>query len=140
LSEISSVLSINKSWLTLTVLAFLFAGTGTVMASQKRAVCAAETTRTCVSGVASWYGREFQGRRTASGEPFDRALMTAAHPSLPFHTKLRITNLANGRSVTVRVNDRGPGLGRLVDVSEAAAVRLGMKDRGFAQVEMTRIE
>jgi rare lipoprotein A len=134
------VASRGKSWLILTVLAILLAGTGEVMAAPKKAVCGAETTRICVSGVASWYGREFQGRRTASGETFDRSLMTAAHPSLPFHTKLRITNLANGRSVTVRVNDRGPGFGRLVDVSEAAAVRLGMKDRGFAHVEMTRLE
>ncbi len=65
--------------------------------------------------------------------------MTAAHPSLPFQTRLRITNLANGRTVVVRVNDRGPGYGRLVDVSEAAAERLGMKSRGFARVEM-RVE
>src|SRR5690348_17132457 len=88
----------------------------------------------CSRGIASWYGRKFQGHRTANGERFDRGLMTAAHPTLPFDTRIRVTNLANGRSVVVRVNDRGPGLGRLIDVSEAAAERLGMKDRGFARV------
>jgi rare lipoprotein A len=62
--------------------------------------------------------------------------MTAAHPTLPFHTKLKVTNLANGRSVTVRVNDRGPGHGRLIDLSEAAARSLGMRGQGFARVEM----
>ncbi len=111
---------------------------GPASASQTKHACSAAKA-TCVSGVASWYGKAFQGRRTASGERFDRSEMTAAHPSLPFQTRLRITNLANGRTVVVRVNDRGPGYGRLVDVSEAAAERLGMKSRGFARVEM-RVE
>ncbi|MBV9522251.1 MAG: septal ring lytic transglycosylase RlpA family protein [Alphaproteobacteria bacterium] len=119
----------------LLAVAGLFAGAEGTSAGPTKTSCSAARSA-CVSGIASWYGRRFQGHRTASGEPFDRTQMTAAHPSLPFATRLRITNLANGRTVTVRVNDRGPGLGRIVDVSEAAAERLGMKARGFARVEM----
>jgi len=87
-------------------------------------------------GIASWYGGHFQGRRTASGETFDRQALTAAHPSLPFQTRLVVTNLENGRSVTVRVNDRGPGNGRVIDLSEAAARQIGMRGRGFARIAM----
>lgn len=89
------------------------------------------------SGVASWYGKEHQGKPTASGEAFDRNELTAAHRSLPLGTLLRVTNPSNGREVVVRVNDRGPFVrGRVLDLSEKAARALGMLDRGKARVEI----
>ncbi|WP_379921051.1 septal ring lytic transglycosylase RlpA family protein [Erythrobacter sp. R86502] len=92
-------------------------------------------------GSASYYAARFNGRRTASGERFDNSAMTAAHRTLPFGTRLRVTNPANGRSVVVRVNDRGPFTrGRLIDVSRAAADELGMVARGHADVELAVIE
>jgi rare lipoprotein A len=85
-------------------------------------------------GLASFYT---EGTRTASGEKFDTHQLTAAHPTLPFGTKLRVTNVATGRSVTVRVNDRGPYVpGRIVDVSYSAAESLGMVGRGVAKVKV----
>ena len=88
-------------------------------------------------GLASWYGAQFHGRATASGEPFDASAMTMAHPTLAFGTKVRVTNLRNGRSVEVRVNDRGPFVGsRIADLSHAAAVSLGMMRRGIARVRL----
>lgn len=93
------------------------------------------------SGTASYYGRKFHGRRTASGETFDMGAMTAAHRTLPFGSLVRVTNPANGRSVTVRINDRGPfSRGRVIDVSRAAAEELGLIARGHATVELELIE
>jgi rare lipoprotein A len=90
-------------------------------------------------GLASWYGRKFQGRPTASGEVYDMFAMTAAHPTLPIPSYARITNPANGRSVIVRVNDRGPfHAGRIVDLSYAAAYRLDLL-RGVAPVLLERL-
>jgi rare lipoprotein A len=81
--------------------------------------------------LASWYGAAHHGRRTASGERFDRRALTAAHRTLPFGTLLRLSNPENGRQVTVRINDRGPfRRGRSLDLAEAAASRLGMRDHG----------
>lgn len=95
------------------------------------------TLRPLGSGVASYYGQRFHGRRTASGERFDMHAMTAAHRTLPFGTSVRVTNPANGRSVIVRINDRGPFTrGRTIDVSEAAARELGFTARGHATVEL----
>jgi rare lipoprotein A len=89
------------------------------------------------TGVASWYGGKRQGHRTASGERLDNSEMTAAHPTLPLHSHARVTNLANGRSVTVRVTDRGPHKkGRIIDVSQRAAEDLGMKRSGVARVRV----
>jgi len=89
-------------------------------------------------GVASWYGAELQGKRTASGERFAADALTAAHPSLPLGTRVRVTNLANGRSVVVRINDRGPFVeGRALDVSRGAARALGMLGSGTARVRIT---
>jgi rare lipoprotein A len=86
-------------------------------------------------GIASWYGVEFDGRPTASGEPFNSALLTAAHPSLPFGTILKVTNKHNNRAVMVRVNDRGPFVAaRIIDVSRAAAEVLDMLSTGTAPV------
>lgn len=88
-------------------------------------------------GVVSWYGDRFHNRPTASGELFDVADLTMAHPSLPFGTKVRVTNLRNGRSVVVRVNDRGPFVGsRIADLSQAAAASLGMLSRGLARARI----
>ena len=88
-------------------------------------------------GLASYYARAHQGHRTASGERFDMEAMTAAHRSLPFGTRLRVTNLANGRRVVVRVNDRGPYKeDRIIDLSYAAARELGMAIRGIARVRL----
>ncbi len=90
-------------------------------------------------GLASWYGRQFHGRRTASGETYDMYAMTAAHPTLPIPSYARVRNPANGREVIVRINDRGPfHAGRIVDLSYAAALRLDLL-RGVAPVELERI-
>jgi peptidoglycan lytic transglycosylase len=89
------------------------------------------------SGEASWYGADHQGRPTSSGEPFDMHALTAAHPTLPLGTQLLVTNLRNGRSVQVRVNDRGPGkAGRIVDLSYAAAEVLGYVQTGLVPVRI----
>jgi rare lipoprotein A len=98
--------------------------------------CAPPHAPGCASGVASWYGPGFRGHRTANGERFNPKELTAAHPSLPFQTKLKVTNPRNGRSVTVRVNDRGPGYGRAIDLSQEAAKQLGIVKPGIARVEI----
>lgn len=91
-------------------------------------------------GVASWYGRKFHGQKTAIGETYDMFAMTAAHPTLPLPSYARVTNPANGRSVIVRVNDRGPFLNdRVIDLSYAAAHRLGIAQRGSGEVEVEAI-
>ncbi|MCC5858677.1 MAG: septal ring lytic transglycosylase RlpA family protein [Ectothiorhodospiraceae bacterium] len=88
-------------------------------------------------GLASWYGKKFHGRRTSSGETYDMYAMTAAHKELPIPIYVRVTNLENQRSVVVRVNDRGPfAPGRIIDLSYAAADRLGMVDQGTARVRI----
>jgi len=89
------------------------------------------------TGSASYYGAKHQGKRTASGERFDMNSLTAAHRSLPFGTRLLVTNLGNDKSVEVRVNDRGPHTrGRLIDLSRQAAQQLGMLGAGVAQVRV----
>lgn len=88
-------------------------------------------------GVASYYGKKHQGKRTASGERFNANALTAAHRQLPFGTRVRVTNLKNDRSVVVRINDRGPHTrGRLIDVSREAAEQLGMLRSGTARVRV----
>jgi rare lipoprotein A len=90
-------------------------------------------------GLASWYGRKFHGKPTASGEPYDMYAMTAAHPTLPIPSYARVRNPANGREVIVRINDRGPfHSGRIVDLSYTAALKLGVL-RGVSTVELERI-
>jgi len=92
------------------------------------------------TGLASWYGEPFHGRTTASGEKYDMNELTCAHKTLPFHTRLRVQNLDNGRSITLRVTDRGPFVeGRIVDVSRKAAQELGMIGPGTARVRITVI-
>lgn len=86
-------------------------------------------------GDASWYGREFHGRPTASGERYNMRKMTAAHQRLPLGTRVRVTDLATGRAVVVRINDRGPFMKRrIIDLSWGAARRLGMVEKGVAKV------
>lgn len=88
-------------------------------------------------GLASWYGAGFHGRRTAAGETFNMNSLTAAHPTLPLPCTVRVTNLANHRSLMLRVNDRGPYVGhRLIDVSAKSAQLLGFYDRGLAKVKV----
>jgi rare lipoprotein A len=95
-------------------------------------------TQTASHGVASFYT---EGTQTANGEKFDTHQLTAAHPTLPFGTRLRVTNVATGRSVTVRVNDRGPFVpGRVVDVSYSAAETLGMVGGGIAKVKLDVVQ
>lgn len=93
------------------------------------------------SGVASWYGRQFHGRKTASGERFDMNAMTAAHRTLPLNCYIRVTNKSNGKSVIVKVNDRGPFHGnRVVDLSYGAAKAIGITGAGLGKVSIERVE
>ncbi|MFW2160984.1 septal ring lytic transglycosylase RlpA family protein [Acinetobacter beijerinckii] len=93
------------------------------------------------NGVASWYGRQFHGRKTASGETFDMNAMTAAHRSLPLNCYIRVTNKDNGKSVVVKVNDRGPFHGnRVLDLSYGAAKQLGMSSSGTGNVSIERVD
>lgn len=92
-------------------------------------------------GIASWYGRKFHGRRTSSGEPYDMYAMTAAHTSLPLPTYARVTNLRNNKSVVVKINDRGPFHdNRIIDLSYAAASKLGIAEKGTGLVEVRTID
>lgn len=89
------------------------------------------------AGEASYYADKFQGRRTANGEIFRQRKKTAAHRTLPFGTKVTVKNLANGRKVKVRINDRGPfAKGRIIDLSKKAAKKIGMIDAGVSDVEI----
>jgi rare lipoprotein A len=104
------------------------------LATNKRAA----GTAGAMSGIASFYS---EGSQTASGEKFDGHQLTAAHRTLPFGTRVRVTNVTNGRSVTVRINDRGPFVpGRVVDVSTSAAETLGMTERGIAKVKLEVVQ
>lgn len=93
------------------------------------------------TGAASWYGRQFHGRKTASGETFDMNAMTAAHRSLPLNCYIRVTTKNNGKSVVVKVNDRGPFHGnRVLDLSYGAAKQLGITNAGTAKVNIERVD
>ena len=99
---------------------------------------AAKSWKDRIQGVASWYGGVFNGRRTASGEPYNMYAMTACHPSLPFGSIVRVVDLRNHRSVVVRITDRGDLVeeGRIIDLSYGAAKKLGMAKAGLAKVEL----
>ena len=102
------------------------------------AAAVAAPTGKAASGMASWYGPGFHGRRTASGETFNANAMTAAHRTLPFGTRVRVANKRTGRSVVVRINDRGPyAHGRIIDLSQAAAQAIGVS--GVAQVSLAKV-
>ncbi|MGE0871225.1 MAG: septal ring lytic transglycosylase RlpA family protein [Kofleriaceae bacterium] len=111
------------------------------------AACAARQSREPATaarvqvGMASWYGGELHGNPTASGERFNKNAMTAAHRTLRMGTRVRVTSLKNGRNVIVRINDRGPFTkGRIIDLSEAAARRLGMIEAGVVRVRVEVIQ
>jgi peptidoglycan lytic transglycosylase len=94
-------------------------------------------------GWASWYGKPHHGRKTASGERFSPSQLTAAHRSLPMGTQVKVTNLGTGQHVVVKINDRGPyggGKRRIIDLSEAAAKRVGLLARGTARVQVVVVE
>lgn len=119
--------------LTLTLLSL---GWGAVMSSA-RAHKAPKAPAFEQVGTASWYGPRFHGQKTANGEVFNQNKLTAAHRTLPLGTTVEVTNVTNGKSVEVKINDRGPFVnGRVIDVSGAAAVRLGMKETGLARVQI----
>ncbi len=90
-----------------------------------------------LSGTATWYGPGLNGNRTANGERFNMNHMTAAHRSLPFHSRVRVTDLDTGRAVVVRINDRGPFGDGIIDLSKAAGRRLGILRKGRARVQLT---
>lgn len=101
------------------------------------AASAPAATGDALSGTAAWYGRKFNGRKTASGQRFNAAALTAAHPTLAFGSRVKVTNSKNQRSVVVVINDRGPSTpGRIIDVSQAAAQRLGFIRAGTAEVKV----
>ena len=103
-------------------------------------VKAHDTSAETQEGYASFYHDKFQGRTTASGEPFDQNALTAAHPELPFGTEVVVTRPDTGREVTVVINDRGPFVkGRIIDLSKRAARELGMLNRGVAPVMVTMV-
>jgi rare lipoprotein A len=90
-----------------------------------------------MEGIASWYGEDFNGRLTASGEVYDMYAMTAAHKTLPLGTIVKVTNEENGKSVEVKINDRGPYVkGRVIDMSKTAGRAIGMREAGTAQVKI----
>jgi rare lipoprotein A len=96
--------------------------------------------RTVQRGIASWYGKKFHGQKTSSGEIYDMFAMTAAHPTFPIPSYARVTNVKNGRSVVVRINDRGPfHSNRIIDLSYAAAVKIGIANAGSGMVEVERV-
>jgi rare lipoprotein A len=103
--------------------------------------CASTAGRPLQTGIASWYGPGFDGKKTASGEIFNRRALTAAHKTLPFDTRVRVVNLENGKSVVVRINDRGPFVGnRIIDLSERAAREIDMIRSGTARVRLELLD
>ncbi|HEY3916304.1 MAG TPA: septal ring lytic transglycosylase RlpA family protein [Stellaceae bacterium] len=135
------------AYLVLALSAFALSGSTPLIAQELPAVAGAATAEpatpeqaAALTGVASWYGKHWQGRKTASGTRFDISKLTAANRDLPLNTRVRVTNLLNGLSVVVLVNDRGPYVGeRVMDLSEAAAKRLGMIKSGLAPVRIETI-
>jgi rare lipoprotein A len=125
---------------TLGGVALLFTARGCVthMPPASSASAAAVTIKRPVQvGTASWYGPRFQGKKTANGETFNMHSMTAAHRTLPLGTRVRVTNLRTGKQVKVRINDRGPyAKGRKIDLSRAAARKLGIVKKGVAKVKI----
>ncbi len=118
-----------KTILAAAVLAFASAGSTVVLTETAAAASA--------GGHASYYGKRFHGRTTANGETFNMNAMTAAHKTLPFGTKVKVTNRNNGKSVVVRINDRGPFVGgRVIDLSRGAAAKIGMINSGTADVSI----
>ena len=119
------------------LLAGLLSGSGSACAA-RRTPAAGES---ALEGTASWYGTDFHGRRAADGSRYNMYELTAAHRTLPFGTRLRVTNLDNGRTVKVTITDRGPFVeGRIIDLSFAAAQAIGMLGGGVASVRLEVLE
>ena len=117
----------------LTAAVFAFASAGATVATTEVVYAGSKAS----AGTASFYGKRFHGRTTANGERFNMNAMTAAHKSLPFGTKVKVTNRNNGKSVIVRINDRGPYHGnRVIDLSRGAAAKIGMLNSGTARVSI----
>ena len=124
---------------TIILLAFAVLSEDWLLASQRNS--AGKQTPLVQTGFASWYGSDFNGRKTASGEHYDPEEMTAAHRTLPFGTFVRVINLRNNKSVIVRITNRGPFVrGRIIDVSRAAARRLNMMKSGVTRVRVEVIQ
>jgi rare lipoprotein A len=132
---------LRMRWLTFSTLVAVLSGCATVATPppvESRVVVPEHTSQ---SGPASWYGQHHHGRPTANGETFDMYALTAAHPTLPLGTRVAVTNLANGRVVEVRINDRGPTIpGRIIDLSYAAARALRAVGTGIVPVSVKVIE
>jgi rare lipoprotein A len=127
----------RRAWCILSAVVALGAE-GCATAPPATQAAAPRSRPTVQTGPASWYGEAHHGRLTASGERFDMHALTAAHPTLPFGTRLRVMNLHNDRAVEVRVNDRGPAVpGRIIDLSYAAARALGAVEAGIVPVRLT---
>jgi rare lipoprotein A len=130
--------------LTVGIVVMFLAANGTLLAAESAeppesepSAAWADTVEYEPEGLASWYGGKFQGRLTANGEVFDTNQLTAAHKTLPFGTIVEVTHIASGRTVQVRINDRGPFVaGRIIDLSRAAAEALGMTGEGVAAVRL----
>lgn len=122
----------NRKCFFFSVIIFLFIGVGQPLLAQST-----DTQK----GQASWYGSRYHGRKTSSGELYNKHAMTAAHKTLPFGTKVKVTNLDNNKSVIVRINDRGPFVGdRIIDVSEVAARQLKFHSKGIGNVKVEVLE
>jgi peptidoglycan lytic transglycosylase len=126
---------VDQRKVTLTVASLFISGSALFFPVSVRAEPAESSGRVVQSGRASWYGPGFHGRRTASGETFNTHALTAAHRTLPFGTKVRVVNKKTGKSVIVRINDRGPyAHGRVIDLSRASAEAIGMSGVGSVTV------
>jgi rare lipoprotein A len=124
---------------TITALVFALLSPDWLVASQRQS--GGRTAPLIQTGLASWYGKEFKGGKTASGERYDPEQMTAAHRTLPFGTIVRVINLRNNKNVTVRITNRGPFVrGRIVDVSRAAARKLDMMKSGVSRVRIEVVQ
>ncbi len=127
------MLNKQSSFIIILLLGFIASSCGTIRST--------ETMRTLDTGMASWYGPDFHGKLTANGETYNMNDMTAAHRSLPFNTVLKVTNLENGKSIVVRINDRGPYVGnRIIDLSREAARKIDMENSGVAEVRLELVE
>src|SRR5436305_1875354 len=139
----SLALGVVAAAATLTACAGVQRGTGPEAVAPRATVPPAgpPPAATAQTGRASWYGDAHHGKQTASGEIFDMTKLTAAHRTLPFGARVRVTNVANGRSVVVRINDRGPFTGgRIIDLSQAAARELGALGTGLFSVRLEVLE
>ncbi|CAM3384514.1 septal ring lytic transglycosylase RlpA family protein [Pontibacter korlensis] len=126
----------NRKCFIFTLVIFLFVGIGQPIFAQN-----STSQAKAQKGEASWYGSRYHGRKTSSGERYNKYEMTAAHKTLPFGTKVKVTNLDNNEWVIVRINDRGPFVGdRIIDVSEAAARELDFHDEGIGNVKIEVLE